>query len=300
MRELGRYLIAKPRNAGIIAFLFAALSLYSPLGAFISGIIVAIVTLGRGTVAGLIVLAWVAIPAVCFLLLHKMGNYYAVFVYDLVVWILAIFLLKQKSWRSLFEFVSVIGVLIVVAVHLFMPNIQVWWVEHLHQPLLQAKKAYNFGISDAQLLEFAQYFSAMATGSYVLAFFMLGGLLQVVIGRCWQLSIDKRHTLLEEFSQIRFGHIAAALLLAAFIGVLMKSPVITDIFPLVLLPFLASGLGMMHLYAKSNRGILVLLVMVYIGFVCMPILSVIVLAGLGFVDSWVNFRGNLPLNMRRT
>lgn len=299
MRELGKYLIAKPRNAGIIAFLCTLLPLIYLPGAFLSGIIVAIVTLGRGAKAGLIVLAWVAIPAISLFFLRRVSDYDAVLLHALLIWGFSIFLLKQKSWGELFEFVAVVGVIFVVLVHLLMPNIQAWWLTHLREFMLKMSQTYNLQIPEAQMQEIVQRLSVMATGAIVLAFF-LESVLQVAIGRFWQLSIDKRQTLLEEFSQIRFGRMAALLLVAAFIGVLLKSPVIVDIFPLVLLPFLAAGLSMMHLYAKNNRGISVLLVVVYVCFFVLPILSVLALAGLGFVDCWVNFRGNVPLNMRRT
>lgn len=299
MRELGKYLIAKPRNAGIIAFLCTLLPLIYLPGAFLSGIVVAIVTLGRGAKAGLIVLAWVALPAVSLLFLRRVGNYDAVLLHAALIWGFSLFLLKQKSWSELFEFVAVIGVIFVVAVHLFMPNIQQWWLIHLREFMLQMSKTYNLEISEVQMQEMLQRLSVMATGAIVLAFF-LESVLQVAIGRFWQLSIDKRQTLLAEFSQIHFSRMAALLLVAAFIGVLLKSPIITDIFPLVLLPFIAAGLSMMHLYAKNNRGIWFLLIIVYGCFFVLPILSVIALAGLGFVDCWVNFRGHVSLNMRRT
>lgn len=298
MRELGKYLITKPRNAGIIAFLCTLLPLIYLPGAFLSGIIVAIVTLGRGAKAGLIVVAWVAIPAISLLFLRRVSDYDAVLLHALLIWGFAFFLLQQKSWGELFEFIAVIGVIVVVLVHLLMPNIQAWWLEHLRQFMTQMSKTYNLQITKGQMQEIVQKLSVMATGAIVLAFF-LESVLQVAIGRFWQLSIDKRQTLLEEFSQIHFGPKAALLLIAAFLGVLLKSPLITDIFPLVLLPFLAAGLSIMHLYAKNNRGISVLLFVVYVCFFLLPILSVVALAGLGFVDCFVNCRG-LPPNMRRT
>jgi hypothetical protein len=293
MRELGKYLIAKPRNAGIIAFLCTLLPLIYLPGAFLSGIIVAIVTLGRGAKAGLIVVAWVAIPAVSMLFLRRVSDYDAVLLHALLIWGFALFLLQQKSWRELFEFVAVIGVIVVVLVHLLMPNIQAWWLEHLRQFMTQMSKTYNLQISKDQLQEIVQRLSVMATGAIVLAFF-LESILQVAIGRFWQLSIDKRRTLLDEFSLIHFGRKAALILIAAFLGVLLKSSVMIDIFPLVLLPFLAAGLSIMHLYAKNNRGISVLLFIIYVCFFLLPILSVVALAGLGFVDCFVNFRQQSP------
>lgn len=290
MRALGKYLIAKPRNAGIIAFLCTLLPLIYLPGDFISGMIVALVTLSRGAKAGLIVLAWVAIPALSLLYLRHFGEYDIVFLRALATWALAFFLLYQRSWRLLFEVLAVMGVLLVVAAHTFIPNLQGFWVSHLHQLMTQMNTTYNLKISAAELQEIVQRLAVLATGSLLLAFF-LATVLQVALGRFWQLSLDARHSLTEEFGQIYFGPKAALILIAAFVGVLLKSPLIIDIFPMILLPFLADGLAVMHLYAKKNRGLSILLVLLYASFFLLPILSVIVLAGLGFVDSWVNFRG---------
>jgi hypothetical protein len=273
MGNVGKYLIEKPRNAGIIAFLFALLPLVYFPGGFVSGIIVALVTLARGAKAGVIVLAWVALPAISLLCLQRVGQYDILLLSAVFAWASAIYLRRVKSWQALVELLALVGVVFVVGVHVFVPNIKAWWVSHLRELMMQLNQIYNFQLPDDRLAQIAIRFSAMETGVATLKF-LLEVLLLVALGRFWQLSLGKRKTLSEEVGHIRFGILATLLLLAAFLGVILKSPLIMDIFPLILLPYIVSALIMMHMYAKKNRGILVLLIATYVGLFLLPILSV--------------------------
>lgn len=293
MRKLGVYLLTNHRRAAIAALLCALLpSAMIPTG-FLVAVIVGLTTLHKGVKAGLMVLAFALLPTICFLIANRAEFFYG---YDILTaqcilaFVLAYVLRRGLSWRLTLEVATVIGFLAVIAVHIFIPNVAQMWVD-LYQQHLQSFHwpAMFHGVKSETIIEQA---SVVATGAIVLVG-LVGVILQLFLARWWETSIFSPGAFKTEFMRIRAGRWASGILLLATIGLYWKSSWLIDAYPVLLLPFILSGLSIFHRMAAKKKQWFLLVLAVYIALVIEPFFMVMLLAVIGFIDSWVVFRKRL-------
>lgn len=289
MRKIGEWLLAQDRNAALVAFL-AALSplLYLP-GGLVAAIIVGLVTLHRGVRSGLIVLAWVALPAISLLFLHRVGVFDVLLVRCVLVWILASVLRSHRSWRLVLEVAVVIGVVGVIGVHLFVNDVSAWWLKILSDKMDVSTIAANWKVAENEITRYMQRIAPIATGlaGFVILF---GTIVELLIARWWQAAMFNPGGLRKEFVNIHMSRAASIVVVLAMLGGLLHAAIIIDLFPLLLLPFMLAGLSLMHLMLGMKKGLLIPVILVYTGLVFATFYMVLLLALLGFVDSWWDFR----------
>ncbi|MCX7125306.1 MAG: hypothetical protein NTU49_06070, partial [Gammaproteobacteria bacterium] len=163
MNSLGKFLLAKDRNAIVIAFLCALLQIFHFPTGFIAVIIVGLVTLQKGAKSGFWILTWVALPTISLLALRHVGLFDLLFLRCIVLWLLAILLRRYQSWGLLLEIVAFVGVICILLLHLRLPNLQQWWAQELSayiKPVI-AESHWHIKITPA---EFAARLSPFATG----------------------------------------------------------------------------------------------------------------------------------------
>ena len=101
MKQFGEFLLRKNANAIAVAFLAALLPLFSiPIG-FVAVVIVALVTLQKGPIQGLWILAWVALPALALLVLKQVGPVDFLLIRCVLIWLLAAILYRYQTWELL-------------------------------------------------------------------------------------------------------------------------------------------------------------------------------------------------------
>lgn len=294
MRKIGEFLLARDGNAALVAFLFTLLPLLGVPGGFIALIIVGFVTLCRGPRSGLFVLIWVALPAIALLYLRRFSILDILLLRCVLVWLLAYALRRLGSWRAVFEVATVIGVLSVIGVHLFVPDIEAWWTLHLTKFIADVGSMTSWQMAARQTELLVKMFAPMATG--VTAFIVLfGSWLLLFLARWWQTTIYYPGRLQEEFIGIRNHVYMACLVLVGFIGVVMKWPLAIDVFPVLLLPLMMGGLSFLHFVSTIKKGFVLLVVLSYAGLLLFPFLVVVLLALAGFFDIWFDFRKYLNL-----
>jgi hypothetical protein len=295
MRKLGLYLLAENRRAAIAALICALLPLAMIPTGFAAAVLVGLITLRKGWKAGLMVLAFAILPAICFLIVDRTQFFYG---YDvlvaqcIIIWLLAAVMTRTRSWRLVLEISTLLGIVGVMLVHIFIPNVAQMWVD-LYQQYLQnlhwSGPFHGFGLTTADM---AQYGAPIATGAVALVGF-LGVFLQLLLARWWETAIYYPGALKTEFGRIRIDRIAAGILLVASIGLYWKSAWLIDIYPVLLLPFMVGGLSIMHKITTRKKQLLALIVIIYLGLVIVPFFMVLLLALIGFVDSWFAFRKRL-------
>jgi hypothetical protein len=292
LAQFGKYLLNKDQNAILIAFLMALLPVFGLPTGFVAVLIVGLVTLQKGSKAGFWILAWVALPTVALLVTRQVGLFDLLFLRCVVIWMLASLFRRRQSWVVLFDFVVSIGLAAIIALHLYNPNLQQWWVTELTNYL--QKIAVESKVKEMSVIsvELAKQIAPVATG--IMAFFIsLTVLMELAVARWWQTLISAPGKFMDEMVRYRCGKIALFLAMTFAVMALAKLSFAKDALPVVLLPMFFSGLSLLHFLARTHSRWIFLLIVVYAGFIFVPVLVVSALAVVAFVDTWVDFRKRL-------
>lgn len=292
LKKFGEFLLAKDANAIIIAFLAALLPIFNlPIG-FIAVLVVGLVTLQKGSKAGLWVLSWVALPAIALLATRHIGLFDLLLLRCVIIWILASLLRRYQAWSLLFEMVTVVGVIVVVALHWWNPQLEQWWVTQLTdtmQKMLADAKVKDAAVASAEL---AKHVAPIATG--VIAFFVSATvLMELAVVRWWQTVMFDPGKFAQEAVSVRAGKIAALCAVVFFALAMMKLSWAKDAFAITLLPLFFAGLSLLHFLARRNKPFVYLLIVIYAGFIFLPVLVVSAVALIAFADTWFDFRKRL-------
>ncbi len=298
MRKIGQFLLANPIYGMAAAMLCALLPLIALPGGFLAGIVVGFVTLCRGYRAGLLVLVGVAIPALLIGILKQSFLIDLVLVRCGLVWLLASILRHTVSWRLVIEIMTVLGIVAVLGFYLVLGDVSGWWITVLshYQSLFNA--IVSGQLSEAKLGEMIAQMAPIATGLFV-GLLLLGTFCQLLVARWWQAALFRPGGLAKEFVEIRSGSILAILLTITVIAALFGAAFAIDLLPVVILPIAVAGLSLVHKWARFNKKIVYLLVIVYLGLIFLPMIMVAILALAGYVDSWYDLRQHYLNNTRK-
>jgi hypothetical protein len=295
MSAVSKFLLEKDMNAALVAFGCIMLSFIGVPGEIFASVIIAFITLRKGFKSGALVLAFVALPAVGFLLHKQTSPFDVMFLQCVFVWALAGLFKRYNSWRLNFEVMVVAGVIMLMVFHLVVPDTAQFWMNLLlgFVKNLNANANANINIADVakQLRPFAPYLTGLLLFSMSSILF-----LELLVARRWDLRLSgKQEQFTGEFVNIHMGYFGAALLSLALIGVIVHMEVARDCLFVLALPFMFSGLSYIHYMVKRNRRLIYMLVLLYVGlFVTFTSLKVILLLVLiGYVDSLYDFRKRL-------
>lgn len=289
MRKIGEFLLARTGHAALVAFLFTLSPLVGIPGGFVASIIVGFVTLCRGPRSGLFVLAWVAMPAVVLLYLQRFGISDILLLRCVLIWLLAYVLRRLDSWCRVFETAALLSALVVIGMHLAMPNLGAWWASHLTKYIAEVNSLSSWRLTATQSDHLIKSVVPMATG--IVAFIVLfGSWLVLMLSRWWQTSIYYPGRLREEFIGIRNRISMAIVLVLGAVGVVLKQAIVVDLFPILLFLFMMGGLSFLHYVASIAKGFVFVVVLMYLGILFLPLIVVVLLAFIGFLDTWINFR----------
>lgn len=293
MRKLGELLLARSGYAAFAALVFSLLPFIGVPFGFLASIIVGFVTLCRGPRTGLFVLVWVALPALALLYLHRFGRLDTLALDSALIWFLAYVLRRLGSWRWVFEIGAFIGVLLIVGLHIAFPDIQSWWLKHLTKYLQEVHSVTSWHLTATQTSALIKEFVPIASGAMVLLG-LFWTWLMLMMARWWQTAIFYPGRLREEFISIRNRYAMGVVVVLGLIGYLLKQPIAMDIFPVLLFPMMMGGLSFLHYITVIKKGFVILIVLMYLGLLFLPLVVVVLLALVGFFDTWINFRKFLP------
>ncbi|MFW0089267.1 MAG: hypothetical protein AB8Y91_01760, partial [Coxiella endosymbiont of Haemaphysalis japonica] len=121
----------------------------------------------------------------------------------------------------------------------------------------------------------------------------------MILARWWQTTLFSPGRLKLEFNRIRISQVSAGLLIIASIALIWQPSWLVDIYPMLLFPFMVGGLSILHQLVMNRREIALIVVMVYIALLLLTFFTVIVLAIVGFIDSFYDFRKRYALITER-
>lgn len=303
MRALASYVTKGFSQALLVTVGFAVLSLILPPLGLISGAALALVTLRMGGHQGAVVML-AATAFVGGLAYLSLGNLAPALVFLLAMW-LPLWVLAQvlRSSRSLSLTNMVaggLGLLGVLAAHLLLGDTSAWWHEVLTKLFEPAMEAGG-PLADKQTVDEALAGIAQLMTGIMAAAMVLNAIMCLYLARGWQALLYNPGGFREEFHHLRLGR-SLGIVALALMGVYLLpgeglSSLVGDMLIVIISLYLVQGVALIHAVVAIKRLHVAWLVGMYVLiFFALPQLS-LVLAALGFADTWMDFRRRLE---RRT
>lgn len=255
LQRLTEYLLRHRWQAIILTFLIT----YIPVLGMASILIACLVTLCVGVIEGavftlaatlpyLLVLFFGAKEAVPLIgwatvILTALGN--------ILTWAFAVMLRRDCSWSFILQMAALAGVLAISVLHLIYPDIAGWWSTQLQSfykqsvTLAAAVQGETVPALGGQQMDTINVIKNFATG-ILTAFVLLTAIIQVIVGRWWQISVRKGTRLGKELQYIHLSRTAGGLFMLALVFYYLENSVVLDILPVLCLLFSAAGLSLMH------------------------------------------------------
>jgi hypothetical protein len=298
MQFLAAYVLKGRMQAVMVTAVMAILALLLPPFSYLSGATVALVTLRYGLKAGLqLSLLATAVVAVLLLLLQLPPQLSGVFllVLWLPVWALATSLRRTASPVRSIVLAILFGVMLLLGFYLAIDNPGEWWLQLLRQlmePMLQQVPPGELPQVEADMAKLAAQMSGVMAAGMVAS--LLGCLL---LGRWWQALLFNPGGFGEEFRRLRLGQTLGLVAVLIAVGQLLwqwaeagGGGVLRDLLALAQVAFALQGIAVAHALVRSNKAHRGWLVALYIVLLLFMGPAVLLLAMVGVLDNWFDFR----------
>ncbi|MCB1775827.1 MAG: hypothetical protein KDI50_00155 [Candidatus Competibacteraceae bacterium] len=298
MKSLAAFILRSRGSAALVASV-AAVSfwLFPPL-LIVSGAVVALVALRRGSVEGALVMALAGIAAVA-LSWQVLGAPWpmldVLLAVWLPVWLLAWVLRATISLSRTLQVAAVLGLLGVAGFYLALGDPAIWWrslLDQFQQDL--ATLAPKGSVGDpallAQWLDLLKAWAPWLPGQVSSAIVMVV-LLALLLGRWQQALLFNPGGFRSEFHGLQLGRPLATFTLALFGATLAFGwPPLANGLLVLGVPYTMQGIALVHVIVLQRRLSSAWLVLFYL--LLIPLLSQVVMA-LGVVDAWADFRSRI-------
>lgn len=302
MRGLGAYILRGPLQAILVTAALALVSLIPVLGvvSVLSGAALALVTLRLGPRQGLTVLLGASIITALFMSLVFKAVALGL-VFTLLLWLpallLALVLRSSASWSMTIDAVAALGLAAIMLFYAVVGDPVQFWEASLSQLLelmmANAGSAGDMARIQEQLPQFARWLTGMLVGALV-----LGQLLSLMLARWWQALLYNPGGFRREFYELRQSRSAAIVVVLVLLLSLPDlggvSDMAGDMMIVIVMVYGIVGLAVVHAVVGRKGRHVGWLVGLYVLLFILPPQTLMMLASLGFVDSWMNFRGRLP------
>lgn len=304
MRAFAAYAMRGRLQAMLMAAVAALLSLILPPVSYVSGAVVALVTLRRGPKEGLFVIAGAtAGAAVLTGLLFRNpapGLAYALILW-LPLWLLSGVLRQTISLPTTLAAAGALGLAVVLAVFAVVGDPAAWWssaLETTFRPLLEQA---GFDLSGDEARGVIEARARIMTG-LMAGVLVLSLVCSLLLARWWQAMLYNPGGFREEFHAVRLARatsVAAAVIVALAIpGQGRFQEALLNFVPVLVVVFALAGLALVHAIVASRNGHVLWLVGLYVAVLFVLPQLVLLLAVLAFADSWLDLRRRWATNTR--
>lgn len=296
LRGIADYAMRGRWQAGMTtALLSVAAMMLPPLNYLASGVI-ALTTLRMGPGEGAKV---VTATLVVFMLLAGLllGQLWMAGLILLTSW-LPVFLttLALGYTRSLATAILVssgLGIVAILLLHFLVPDLTSWWAEMIAPFMASVSEQPGWQLGQEETAALTTNLATMMTG-LLAAGVSFNAIVGLIIGRAWQSQLFNAGAFGNEFRALRLGS-PAALLTVLLMGLTLTSlgdslRILADCLPVMLVAFGIQGLAIVHAIVKLRQKSKGWLVSMYVLLVLMLPQMVMMLATLGVLDQWFNFR----------
>ncbi len=301
MRAFAQFIMRGRLQAMLVAVTAALLSLFLPPLNYLSGAVVALVTLRRGGLDGLTIVIGAGLVMALFAAVSPISpmnaGVFAAVVW-LPVWLLALVLRQVVSLPVTLMVAALIGLASVLLTYVLVGNPADVWRTTLGNVLREIplpQQSDTPAMMTTVIAQVAPHMTGMLAAAIILSV-----LLSVLLARWWQSLLYNPGGFRREFHGLRLSRNFALLCTGVLAASLLSSGKLQELAAnmmiVLVVVYLLHGLALVHglVAAKGMRtawlaGIYVLSLFI------LPQLALL-LATAAFVDSWLDFRGRLSGN----
>jgi hypothetical protein len=290
MKALATLIMRGHLQATLVTTVFAVLSLVLPPLSYISGAVVALVTLRNGAQSGFGVAA-VAALVMGALAFFSMGSPLMAVIFALVVWLpsllLAEVLRRTVSMSLALAVAGMLSLSVVIIGHWLVGDTVAWWQQVLDKVLGAALDKQALDVSGAALGSTAQLMTAIMAAA-----FLLSMTISLFLGRWWQSTLYNPGGFGEEFCSLRLDKTSSILTLIVLVWALIGGglgSMAADMAIVLLALYAVPGLALVHDWIEKTKASVFILLGIYLVLLFMPHFAVL-LATLGLADTWTNLR----------
>lgn len=289
--RFGEYINRGWKESATVALIFSLI----PLMGWVSVVILALITLRKGPRPGLIILLVTALPSLLFLSAGFGYLWVAILISgNLLAWCLAIVLRETSDWGKVL-FTALLLVLVVSTVlHLLVPDLQSHWVSVLQKAYLAANKDTEM-LLKAPSVNIQQDLLNMARVMLPTLFLtqVLLALTNLLIARWWQANLFNPGGFVGELHQVRLNIWCSMILLAVVAAIYMGVSAAWDVLPTAMLMFFLVGVVVFHNLIAIWKAKTSFIWLFYGLVVLLFPYSLVLVAGFGIADSFVDFRARI-------
>ncbi len=283
-------------QAGVAAALLSAIAMMLPPLNYLASGVIALTTLRMGPGEGAKV---VTATLVVFLLLAwlLLGQLWVAGLILLTSW-LPVFLatLALGYTRSLATALlasSGLGIVTVLLLHLLVPDLTGWWRGMIEPFMASLSEQPGWQLGQDETAQMTDNLAVMMTG-LIAAGVSFNAVIGLLIGRAWQSQLFEPGAFGSEFRELQLGR-PAAIVTAVLMGLTLTPlsdslTLLADCLPVMLVAFGIQGLAIVHAIVKLREKSKAWLVTMYVLLVLMLPQMIMMLATLGVLDQWFNFR----------
>jgi len=282
------------QSATVIAAMSLLALMLPPVSYLASGII-ALCTLRAGPKEGAIVLAIATIVlAIASTFLLKQPFITGVFLIAswLPVYGVTLILGYTRSLTTSLLVTAGLGIVMVLGTYLVLPNPAEWWLQMM-APLVDMLKAQpDWQLDQAETQSFVAALSSIMTGLIVAGLFA-NIVLGLLLGRAWQAMLYNPGGFADEFQSLRLGKMPAIAMIAVMLLALLPGntwPLLQNCLPILLVLFAVQGVAVAHAVVKLQQRHKAWLIVMYILMLIMMPQMAVLLALIGVLEQWINFR----------
>ena len=306
MKALASFILRGPSQAILVAVGTAVLAMMLPPLSVISGAVVALVTLRAGIRPGGIVMlgsaAFVALLAYVSLGNLLIGGLFLIVLW-LPIWILAWVLRETRSLAWATSVAGVLGIIGVLVTYALVGDVSAWWEQTL-RTMFEPAMAAGGPLADREtVLAILANLAKIMTG-VAAAGMTLNALMCLYLARAWQAQLYNPGGFRDEFHELRMGQRTAVASLACIAVSLLPlgglSHMAGEIVIVILSLYVLQGLALIHAIVARRQLHMAWLVVLYLVMLfVLPQLMVLV-AVLGLIDTWADFRRRVsPPSLRK-
>jgi hypothetical protein len=280
------------------AMVIAAMSLMAlaipPVSYLASGII-ALGTLRAGPKEGITVVAIVTIVfAIAATFLLNQPHITGLFLISswLPVYGVTLILGYSRSLAVSLLVTAGIGLLLVVGAYIVLPDPAAWWLQMMGPFVEMLQAQPDWKLEQAETESFVAALSSMMTG-LIFAGLFTNVVLGLLLGRAWQADLYNQGGFAEEFQQLQLGKGPAIITVAVVLSALLPGTgfaIMQDCLPILLVLFAVQGVAVVHAVVRLQQKHKAWLIVMYILLLVMMPQMVFLLALIGVLEQWFNFR----------
>jgi hypothetical protein len=283
-------------QAGVTAALLSAAAMMLPPLNYLASGVIALTTLrmGPGEGAKVVTATLVVFTLMAWFLL---GQPWVAGLILLTSW-LPVFLATlalgfSRSLATALLASSGLGILTILLLHLLVPDLTGWWREMIEPFMASLSEQPGWQLGQDETAEMTNNLAVMMTG-LIAAGVSFNAVIGLLIGRAWQSQLFNAGAFGNEFRELELGR-PAAILTALLMGLTLTPlsdslRLLADCLPVMLVAFGMQGLAIVHAIVKFRQKSKAWLVTMYVLLVLMLPQMVMMLATLGVLDQWFNFR----------